>query len=612
MYHSHKASGLKSRPTALSSLLLLPLLAGVALGQSVTGSYQLTGVSVQYYDVVRDTTGSLAASDTAASYAITLSWPSTAAAAAGQGFSFELEEFEPGDTVAAPATPDVLLTPAGLAAFGIDLSFFLDQAALTLTIPAEGVVPSTFPTLAVENCSTSAVISQVQEVATLALSTTPVVDTESHTIIWVLGIAESSVFAWFDAHDATQDLSALDDNVSWGLLTAYFDDAFAVVDSILVQWRAIDGADANIGIDENHVDKPLDRVLGVAVLPGNTAFVAALNQLPGVALNVGSSPVFVSPEDIAAFGLDEATFVEANNGYLFDPAGDNGELFDGDEPLQFTGYYFTYNFLTAASALQDTFETGFTPTVDTDGDGIPDTPALVLYFVGTGLSVTDATIAAADSLADIAAQSVALAFGLDAASAAATGAAVGASVSQALNDFIAGGGTDLAGAIDSTAQVAVVTTVGALVAAGVNVDDSDHDFDGVNGRLVFEVDNVCIPEQQRQEVWALFVNTTPVAVESVDAIIPTRFALYANYPNPFNPSTVISFDLPEALATDVTIWNLLGQQVLTLHTGELAAGRHQISFDGRDDAGQSLPTGIYFYRVNAERFTSTRKLMLLK
>ncbi len=179
-------------------------------------------------------------------------------------------------------------------------------------------------------------------------------------------------------------------------------------------------------------------------------------------------------------------------------------------------------------------------------------------------------------------------------------------------------GTDAEEVFEILGQKAVVTGLGAAVlnVSGFDIDDSDHDVDlanlGAGGRLLFEVDNNCIPTQQTREVYGLFVNTTPLAVEPDDSIIPTRFALYANYPNPFNPSTIISFDLPEALATDVTIWNLLGQQVRTLYHGDLAAGRHQISFDGRDDAGQLMPTGLYFYRVNAERFSNTHKMMLLK
>ncbi|MCH7496672.1 MAG: T9SS type A sorting domain-containing protein [Candidatus Marinimicrobia bacterium] len=604
---------MKSRPTALSSLLLLPLLAGVATGQSVTGSYQLTGVSVQYYDVVRDTTGSLAASDSAASYAVTVSWPSSALAAAGKGFTHELKRFVPGDTVAAPATPDGLLSPAGLTAFGIDLSIFLNQETGTFTIPAEGTIPSTFPTIDVENCSTFAVVAQVLDLADLAFSANVVIDSTANSITWGLGIAQSDVFAWFDAFDPAQDPSALHDSVSWGRITAHFGGGdFASIASLTLEWRAIDGADANLGIDENHPDKPLDRVLGIAVLDGDTVTVAALG------LNVGSYPILGGSgvdHDVDPSTPNIGIVEDVNWGYLFDPVGDDEILQNGDEPLQFTGYYFTHNFLTAASALEESFVTGFTPTVDTDGDGIPDAPALVVYFLGTGLDLASATIATADSLADLAAQVVALALGLDAPSAGGIGAAVGASVSQALIAYLAGGGMDLPGAIDSTAEVAIVTTLGTLAAAGVTVDDSDHDVDlanlGAGGRLLFEVDNVCIPEQQRQEVLALF-DRIILAVESDDSIIPTRFALYANYPNPFNPSTLISFDLPEALATELTIWNLLGQQVRTLYSSELAAGRHQISFDGRDDAGLSMPTGIYFYRVQAERFSSTRKLMLLK
>lgn len=574
--------------------LLLSFITGPVFPQFFSGSYQLQGVKIKYYDVVRDTTGSLAASDSAASYSINLSW--TPPGVAIPMFTLPLEEFQPGDTVAATSSPDALMVPAGLAFAGINLSLTLDDVAGTMTIPAGGSGPSTYPTLATENCSTSQVLAQVSESATITSSAVPVIDPDARTVTWGLGIVESGVFPWIDTADVAQeDPSAYHDSVSWGMITAHYTNAnMDMIDTLIVQWRAIDGDDAHIGIDENYVGdpKPLDRMLGVATVPGNTAVVAALALLnPDKNLNVGTSPIFIDPEIAAAMGL-EASTAEANFGYLFDPAGDDEDLFSGDEPLQFTGYYFTYNFMVASGVFMDTLQNRM--------------ELLITYFVGQQLDIPTATVAGADSAADEAAQAALVAIGANAILAAGIGATIGAVVGDLVT--IAGSPDTL----EVAGQAILVQTLGAALQGGFNPDDSGHDFDGTNGRLIFEVDNVCIPEQQRQEVYAVFVNQELLNVKPDGPMVPTEFAVYVNYPNPFNPNTMITFDLPARLNTEVTVWNLLGQKVRTLHSGELRAGQHTLSFNGRDENGLPLPSGIYFYRVKAGHFVSTRKMMLLK
>ena len=95
-------------------------------------------------------------------------------------------------------------------------------------------------------------------------------------------------------------------------------------------------------------------------------------------------------------------------------------------------------------------------------------------------------------------------------------------------------------------------------------------------------------------------------------MIPKKFALYDNYPNPFNPSTQIAIDLPEDAYTELTIWNVMGQQVATVHSGNLNAGRHKITFNGRDATGNMLSSGMYIYRVIAGKYNATKKMTLMK
>ena len=96
------------------------------------------------------------------------------------------------------------------------------------------------------------------------------------------------------------------------------------------------------------------------------------------------------------------------------------------------------------------------------------------------------------------------------------------------------------------------------------------------------------------------------------ASLPRQFALHANAPNPFNPETLIRFDLPTEAHIALEIYNALGQKVRTLVQERRAAGRYQISWDSRDDAGRGVASGVYFYRLASEEFTHTRRMMLTK
>jgi len=102
-------------------------------------------------------------------------------------------------------------------------------------------------------------------------------------------------------------------------------------------------------------------------------------------------------------------------------------------------------------------------------------------------------------------------------------------------------------------------------------------------------------------------------VEQHDSTHPLSFALDQNYPNPFNSGTVIRFALPTASNITLSVYNLAGQQVATLAQGQRRAGNYRINWDGRDDTGGTLASGIYFYRLYlGDGRVETRKLMLLR
>lgn len=89
--------------------------------------------------------------------------------------------------------------------------------------------------------------------------------------------------------------------------------------------------------------------------------------------------------------------------------------------------------------------------------------------------------------------------------------------------------------------------------------------------------------------------------------IPSEFFLYQNFPNPFNPTTEITFDLPRTTHAKLTVFDLLGREVATLTNGTIQAGEHRITFDGRQ-----FPSGVYFYQLKAAEFSQTKKMLLLK
>lgn len=117
-------------------------------------------------------------------------------------------------------------------------------------------------------------------------------------------------------------------------------------------------------------------------------------------------------------------------------------------------------------------------------------------------------------------------------------------------------------------------------------------------------------------------NTTPVAAKPLPVTIPSAFFLYQNYPNPFfakgksaiggNPSTTIQFYSPEFTTAEVSIYNVLGEKVKTIHDGEIHPGNNFFRWDGRDETGRQAASGVYFYRVRTSTFSETKRMVLIR
>ena len=93
---------------------------------------------------------------------------------------------------------------------------------------------------------------------------------------------------------------------------------------------------------------------------------------------------------------------------------------------------------------------------------------------------------------------------------------------------------------------------------------------------------------------------------------PKEFGLDQNYPNPFNPATQISYRAPADGHVRLVIYNLLGQQVRTLVNGFTPAGAYTITWDGKDEVGRQVASGIYLYRMQADKFSAVHRMTLLK
>ena len=98
----------------------------------------------------------------------------------------------------------------------------------------------------------------------------------------------------------------------------------------------------------------------------------------------------------------------------------------------------------------------------------------------------------------------------------------------------------------------------------------------------------------------------------LNRLLPSSFKVYQNYPNPFNPSTIISYALPKASPVKVVIYDITGKEVKTLVNKEQTAGMHSVTWNGENNNGMMVSSGIYFYRISARLNVQVRKMILLK
>jgi hypothetical protein len=104
---------------------------------------------------------------------------------------------------------------------------------------------------------------------------------------------------------------------------------------------------------------------------------------------------------------------------------------------------------------------------------------------------------------------------------------------------------------------------------------------------------------------------TPIG-EVETATLPAEFRLEQNYPNPFNPETTIRYTVPGTRRVTITVYNILGRRVITLLDQEQSAGTHQVTWNGVDERGAPVASGLYLYRMVTDGFSEVKKMLLLK
>ncbi len=146
-------------------------------------------------------------------------------------------------------------------------------------------------------------------------------------------------------------------------------------------------------------------------------------------------------------------------------------------------------------------------------------------------------------------------------------------------------------------------------------DPMTPDIDGLRSGETFSlvIDGAATDEQfsrisdsHRMEVGAV------TTAKSGDRLLPDQFGLAQNYPNPFNPSTSISFSVPFATNVTLEVFNILGEKVATPFNGLATSGINEVVWNGRNESGKSVASGIYFYRMQANDFEKTYKMVLMK
>lgn len=108
------------------------------------------------------------------------------------------------------------------------------------------------------------------------------------------------------------------------------------------------------------------------------------------------------------------------------------------------------------------------------------------------------------------------------------------------------------------------------------------------------------------------ISVTVLVTDDKKSDLPETYSLSQNFPNPFNPETAIAYDLPKSCYVQLTIYNVLGQKVKTIINQHQDAGCKMVYWNGKDDKGNKVASGVYFYKIETPHYFETRKMILMR
>jgi hypothetical protein len=100
--------------------------------------------------------------------------------------------------------------------------------------------------------------------------------------------------------------------------------------------------------------------------------------------------------------------------------------------------------------------------------------------------------------------------------------------------------------------------------------------------------------------------------EEMEKLVPTEIKVGPNYPNPFNPETIIPVELPKTMGVKIMVYDILGRTIKTLYDGIMESGKHYVRWDGRDQQQRKLASGVYLYRVEMPNKAYVQRVILLQ
>ena len=606
--------------------------------QNVDGNYELDSLVVKYVLVSRDinqtgndgNTYTTTYDDSAATYDVVIGWPDADTSL----FDFSLPYWSVGDTMGVFDVP--LGSPAALTAFGLGLNTDFTTGAYTIN---EG---SVYPTTNTQDCVTSQVFVPIQDAGTWTDGGyEPLI--VGNSARWGWGIITSNVFASFSAPDMVNHVYGTDYGVgtpmeNWGYFQAnYTDDSFSAIDGLNIGWEAHDGTDAGIGLVSNgdpyfvqaEADLGLmNGMLGRSEIPVDSVTIGYVAQQAAAANITINVPTDNPPYMAGGTGLPDPTTGELIGAttsdwfYVFDPTGDllgggDGELFSGDEALQFTGYYATWNVLITLNGISDGVTAALMGGAIDPTTGVPNIPMIVDSVLSYTLYYWDMSDATVDAI---------------------VAAGIPGAATQQVGDWLTAGysleqvGSALLPYILGTVAGAQAQMAGALTysdGTSVVVDDSGHDLsiDGFDwddyydygwlwnrtgGRLWVQSYANCFPAKLTQYVNSHWTYMGALSTIDDNGITAENFELQGNYPNPFNPTTKIRFSNDRSSNVKVTVYSIKGEKVATIMNKQVNAGTYDVSWNGKSTNGKVVPSGMYLYDVESDGRRLQGKMLFLK